>query len=316
MKHKFRIDFIALVVLLSFFAGCDGTFSLTKPITDPPVSTATDEEYRGEVTYSQTSDTDTGNNDSQSITSASEEISEKTAEETEAITEVQTDASEPVEISNATVESGSKTVYLTFDDGPSGKYSAQILDILEERGIKATFFTLGTYVDRNPEIVKRMKDEGHMVGCHTYSHDYSSVYSGAEGFENEIKMWESSMEKALGSIPEEKLFRFPGGSASKETGYAKEILFGMGYKGFDWNAVSNDCLLSSKPEDMTDEEYLKDSLISSLEYSFNLKTSPHIILMHETYFQTVEMLEWTIDYLTDQGCSFGTLDQLDSSWYF
>ena len=65
--------------------------------------------------------------------------------------------------------SDTKRAFLTFDDGPSSN-TTQILDILNERGIKATFFVLGSNVEKNPEIVKRMYDEGHFIASHGYSH--------------------------------------------------------------------------------------------------------------------------------------------------
>ena len=70
-----------------------------------------------------------------------------------------------------------------------------------------------------------------------------------------------------------------------------------------------------RPAGTTVEEYLKDSFLSTTAYSFRKETAPHIFLFHETYQETVDMLPWMIEYLQEMGCTFGTLDQLDSSWY-
>lgn len=74
-----------------------------------------------------------------------------------------------VEVSNITGESGKK-IALTFDDGPHPDYTAQLLDGLHKRGVKATFFVTGEHAELHPEIIKRMSEEGHIVGNHTYSH--------------------------------------------------------------------------------------------------------------------------------------------------
>ena len=74
---------------------------------------------------------------------------------------------------------GRKVAYLTFDDGPSEKITSRILDILKEENIKATFFVIGKSVDeseKNQQIVTRMAQEGHSIGNHTYSHNYSYLY--------------------------------------------------------------------------------------------------------------------------------------------
>ena len=81
--------------------------------------------------------------------------------------------------------SDTKRAFLTFDDGPSNNTN-QILDILKERGIKATFFVLGSNVEKNPEIVKRMYDEGHFIANHGYSHVYDSIYSSKEAVLDEF----------------------------------------------------------------------------------------------------------------------------------
>ena len=212
-----------------------------------------------------------------------------------------------------------KTVYLTFDDGPSAKNSNAILDVLKEYGVKATCCTVGRYVSLYPELVKRMKDEGHMVGCHSYTHNYDIFYGSDENFLDELARWEEAVTSALGYLPPEHLFRFPGGSNFKGSDFFKKLLRVRGYSGFDWNALSNDCLIKTRPEGMSEEDYIKESFISTVAYSFRLKNSPHIVLMHETYSQTPELLGWMIEYLYDMGCTFDTLDKISMqgmNWYY
>ncbi len=207
------------------------------------------------------------------------------------------------------------TIYLTFDDGPSAKNTARILDILAEKQVKATFFTVGYYVNRYPQLVLRMQEEGHLVGCHSYTHDIPAIYESPQTMANEIAKWETACCRALGALPAVKLFRYPGGSAFADEAILSHVE-ALGYRVFDWNATNNDCILRSRPEGMSEEDYLKESLISTVAYSMWLKNSPHIVLLHETYSQTADMLAWAIDYLQSLGCRFDTLDHYYESWYY
>lgn len=213
-------------------------------------------------------------------------------------------------------EEGDTRVYLTFDDGPNPKNTERILDILAEYGIKATFFSVGSYVERYPEIVKRVSDEGHKIACHSYTHKYSELYADAESFTAEISMWENAVSDALGFIPSERLFRFPGGSTNCKTPGMKTLLAELGYRGFDWNALNNDCYIKRCPAGMTEDEYLKETFRTTVENSLKMKHAPHIVLMHETYSQTADMLSYAIEYLIERGCTFATLDELESCWYY
>ena len=218
---------------------------------------------------------------------------------------------------NVSVPKGDMTAYLSFDDGPNIKYTEQILDVLKEYDIKATFFLLGKYIKMYPDLARRIKEEGHVIGCHSYDHNYSYLYASEENILADLDKWEAAAENALGAVPEWRLYRFPGGSltAKDNRGILKEALGYRGYRGYDWNALNNDSQYRLRPAGTTVEEYLKDSFLSTTAYSFNMKTAPHIFLFHETYQETVDMLPWMIEYLQDMGCTFGTLDQLDSSWY-
>ena len=75
-----------------------------------------------------------------------------------------------------------KVAYLTFDDGPDNKNTPAILDILKNYGVPATFYVVGTMVEENPEVLKRIFEEGHAIGNHTYSHDYNYLYASPDNF--------------------------------------------------------------------------------------------------------------------------------------
>ena len=83
-------------------------------------------------------------------------------------------------------KSKTKKAYLTFDDGPTTKATAKILDILKEEDVKATFFVVGKHVKEHPELVKREYDEGHYIANHGYNHNNKILYKYMDSFKNEI----------------------------------------------------------------------------------------------------------------------------------
>lgn len=87
-----------------------------------------------------------------------------------------------------------RRVALTFDDGPDKVYTPVVLDILKEKGVKATFFLIGKRVQEDPEITRRIADEGHLIGNHTYSH--AQLKTAGPALEQEL----SRMEAALGPL--------------------------------------------------------------------------------------------------------------------
>lgn len=135
-----------------------------------------------------------------------------------------------------------KTMYLTFDDGPSEKNTARILDILKERGIKATFFLVGENVRKYPEMARRIVEEGHTIGIHSDTHDYQKIYQSVESFVADFEAAHQSVYEVTGV--DTKIFRFPGGSVNaynKRVG--KAIIDEMtkrGYTYYDWNASLED----------------------------------------------------------------------------
>lgn len=106
-----------------------------------------------------------------------------------------------------------KRAFLTFDDGPS-IVTPRILDVLKQENVKATFFVLGSNVNRMPEMVKRIYEEGHYIANHGYTHSYSSIYSSPQAVLDEFNQCNESVKNAIG-VPEynSHLFRFPGGLA-------------------------------------------------------------------------------------------------------
>lgn len=257
-------------------------------------------------------------------TTADTSTTEETTADTSTAADITADTSTAAETTadtstaadtTAAKPSSGKVAYLTFDDGPNKKNIATILDTLDEYGVKATFFTVGYLVDRYPELVADCAERGHAIGCHSYDHDYARIQKEG-GLEAEISEWETAISAALGEVPDEKLFRFPGGSTKKSALDLKGKLDELGYKGYDWNCLNNDSMMKKCPADMTKEDWLKKNFADTYKYGSSLKNAPLIILLHESYTETADMLGWIIEFLQNEGYSFGTLDELDSSWYY
>ncbi|MDE7331514.1 MAG: N-acetylmuramoyl-L-alanine amidase [Lachnospiraceae bacterium] len=142
-----------------------------------------------------------------------------------------------------------KTMYLTFDDGPSKEYTEQILDVLKEKDVKATFFLIGEYVEKYPQVAKRIADEGHTIGIHCYRHDYDILYESVESYLEDF--WKAYDAVLVATGVEAELFRFPGGSVNaynKDTcaDIVKEMT-AQGFIYFDWNASLDDTVKNPGP---------------------------------------------------------------------
>lgn len=92
------------------------------------------------------------------------------------------------------------TVYLTFDDGPS-TLTGQVLDILKQEEVKATFFVIGNKAQGESELLKRTADEGHAIGNHSFDHVYKDLYGSFSGFWEQVQKTDAIIEKATGSKP-------------------------------------------------------------------------------------------------------------------
>ena len=197
---------------------------------------------------------------------------------------------------------GKKVVYLTFDDGPS-ENTAKILDILDKYNAKATFFVTGNH----PEYIKYMKraaKEGHTIGLHTYTHNYSQLYSSEEAYFDDLQQISDMVEDVTGK--KSKVIRFPGGSSNMiSANYVDGLMTTLtqkvqeqGYQYFDWNVDSTDASGNGVP-------------VSQLVENATASDDQYInILMHDTDAKdtTVEALPEIIKYYKDKGYVFLGLD--------
>lgn len=211
---------------------------------------------------------------------------------------------------NNTTPLEERVVYMTFDDGPC-KLTYQLLDILDRYNVKATFFTVGYFVDRYPEIVREAESRGHLIACHTYSHDYDTIYESAQAFMDDVHRWEEAVERALGHLPQQVVVRFPGGS--KMSGLSDEIrqeIFAAlkqgGYKWYNWNCGNNDAWPAGNVNNLPTEEYLLQSSLLTIKWAFD-SSKPFIFLAHDTNEDTINMIHLVIEELISRGSIFHTL---------
>ena len=196
--------------------------------------------------------------------------------------------------------SDTKRAFLTFDDGPSSNTN-QILDILNERGIKATFFVLGSNVEKNPEMVKRMYDEGHYIANHGYSHVYETIYQSPQAVLDEYNRCNQVVRDAIGEQEyNSHLFRFPGGLVGGKyadiKNQANDLLLQNDIVHVDWNALNGDSETTSPTIEYE---------VQRIQETVGDKQSV-VILMHDAQAKTVtvEALPTIIDYLKEQGYEF------------
>lgn len=204
-------------------------------------------------------------------------------------------------------EDNKKIAYLTFDDGPSEHSTEKVLDILKANDVKATFFTLGSSIENNPrseEILKRMAKEGHAIGSHGYSHQYSVLYPNrtvdVQAFLNDFEKNDKLLKDKLGKDFYTRLIRLPGGHSSwNGTAALDGELEKRGIIQVDWNSLNGDAEGQDKP---------KEVLLRNLQETV-LDQDVVIILMHDTDSKkgTVDYLQSAIDYLRGQGFEFRTL---------
>ncbi|KPU46257.1 peptidoglycan-N-acetylglucosamine deacetylase [Oxobacter pfennigii] len=204
-----------------------------------------------------------------------------------------------IDVENALLNDGKKVVFLTFDDGPSNNITPQILKILDEYDVHATFFVLGFLGVKNTEVLKGIKDAGHAIGVHTYSHNYKKVYADEKSFRDEVDMSEDVLKEVLGEDFKTRLFRFPGGSFEPKKKTFMKVLDEYGYVSIDWNTITGDGESSS----IGPQRQLQ-RLIDTSENREDI-----IILMHDsaTKQTTADALPGIIEYLKSKDYEFAIL---------
>ncbi len=198
-------------------------------------------------------------------------------------------------------ENSTKIAYLTFDDGPSQMVTKEIIEVLDNYGIKATFFVLGKMAEINPETLKLVYSSGHSIGNHGYSHNYKYIYINIDNFLLDIEKSNKTLKGILGEDFQTGLLRLPGGSFGKSKNKYVNIAEEKGYRTYDWNALNGDAEVPKKN---------KNQLVQRLKDTARGRKKI-VILMHDTDAKknTAKALPEIIDYLIGEGYSFKALEQ-------
>ena len=192
-------------------------------------------------------------------------------------------------------DTNQKVLYLTFDAGYENGFTPQILDVLKKHQVPAAFFLVGNYLEQEPELVRRMTEEGHIVGNHTWSHPDMSKIQKKEDFSRELKQVEDQYREITGQDLK-RYYRPPQGIYSEENlQMAKEL----GYRTVFWSLAYVDWNNDAQP---TAEEAFSKLLPRTHDGA--------VILLHSTSQTNAAILEELIIRWKEQGYTFGTLDEL------
>ena len=192
-----------------------------------------------------------------------------------------------------------KIIYLTFDDGPAGKVTKDILDILKKDSVPATFFLIGNQIKGQENLIKRMYDEGHSLGLHSMSHKKNCLYASNESFLKEMLDTQETINSIVGFKP--TILRFPFGCNNNYYKISKSmvnLLHENNLKIYDWNTDSGD---GANPN-ANPGVFIKNSR--------NNKDNV-LLLMHCAYMSTnsVKALPDIIKYYKDNGYEFKVIDE-------
>lgn len=196
-----------------------------------------------------------------------------------------------------------KTIYLTFDDGPSNT-TEKILDILKEENVKATFFVINADI-KYDKLIKRAHDEGHTIGLHSYSHKYKSIYKSEEAYFNDLNLISKKVEKITGE--KSTIIRFPGGSSNTISKISRGLMTKLsiktkekGYIYFDWNIASSDTTRISS-----------NKIIKNVTKQLGIYQT-NVVLMHDfkNNNKTVNALRDIIQYGKENGYKFDKITEM------
>jgi peptidoglycan/xylan/chitin deacetylase (PgdA/CDA1 family) len=182
-------------------------------------------------------------------------------------------------------------VAMTFDDGPHGANTPRLLEMLKQRGIKATFFCVGQCVAEYPEIAKRIVDEGHEIANHSWSHPQLSSMTEAS-VRDQLEKTHQAIKQATGVTP--KMFRPPYGAfTQRQRNWANAV---YGYKIILWDVDPLDWKIRNASH--VESEILKQTVSGS------------IILSHDIHKSTIDAMPATLDALLAKGYKFVTVSEL------
>ncbi|MBP1925002.1 peptidoglycan-N-acetylmuramic acid deacetylase [Sedimentibacter acidaminivorans] len=192
-------------------------------------------------------------------------------------------------------DSDEKAIYLTFDAGFENGYTPSILDTLKKHNIKAAFFLVGNYIEKEPDLVKRMVEEGHIVGNHTYNHPDMSKISDMASFKKEINALEELYKSTTGQEML-KFYRPPQGKFNENN---LKLANELGYKTIFWSLAYVDWYVNKQPT----KEYAFEKLVPRIHPGA-------VVLLHSTSKTNCEILDELLTKWESEGYEFKTLNDL------
>lgn len=202
----------------------------------------------------------------------------------------------------AETEKIKKRAYLTFDDGPSLN-TGELLKVLRDNNVKATFFVLGKEDECSKDYYKQIVREGHTLGIHAYNHDYNKLYQSERSFREDFNKIHQLLLEVTGV--DVKYYRFPGGSSNtvSKVPIRKLIRFlhKNGVEYYDWNALNEDAVTVGLTTGQLNKNIMKD--VSHLDNA--------VILMHDLNdsHNTIDALPDLIKTLREQGFELLPIDE-------
>lgn len=181
-------------------------------------------------------------------------------------------------------------ITITFDDGPDEKITPEILSILEKYNIKAAFFCIGEKIEKHPELFKKIAEQGHITGNHSYSHSFWFDFYSSKRMEEEILRTDELIYKLTGTKP--KFFRHPYGVTNP---MLKKALKRTGHQPVSWSLRSNDTVKSPEKVLLNINQKLKNG---------------DIVLFHDSMPETPGLVEQFIINTKERGIEFVGLDEL------
>lgn len=190
-----------------------------------------------------------------------------------------------------------KTIYLTFDDGPTS-YTEEILNILLEKNIQATFFLLKNNIDKYPAIVSKIQQDGHAIGCHGVTHDLRQFYATPRSPIDEMSQCFESISTIIGH--HSNLIRVPFGSYPYTKQEHRDLLKVNGYLMWDWNVDSEDWSNSNGSS-------VKTNILEQVVLLTKQNITP-VVLLHDKKV-TSQILSSMIDELSKQEYTFSKITE-------
>lgn len=192
-------------------------------------------------------------------------------------------------------DTSKKILYLTFDEGYEAGYTAPILDVLKKHNVKAAFFVVKPYITSNPELIKRMVDEGHLVCNHSARHPSMASIKDEEKFTKEL----SDVEEAFEEITEKKMSKYFRPPMGKYSELSLQYTQNYGYKTIFWSFAYMDWITNKQPS----HESAKKRIMQRTH-------SGGIMLLHAVSKTNAEILDDVLTEWKSQGYELKSLDEL------